>query len=174
MRSAELYGAIVDESSTALVDLRVASWTPLNEERLAEICELLGRTIANAEVKKAVLRSIERAANVGLPPPILESCLTDPEVTPGLKCQQQWLPAGIESFRTELSQCWKAHLPVFLDRGRSDSANSFARPNGRAIRARGTFRGAAGQASVRGAQLPAGSRQEPGPRSSRRIADRHR
>jgi hypothetical protein len=63
---------------------------------------MVHKTIADTEVRKAAFARIERAGHAGLDPPIFESCLIDAEVTPGLKCQRQWLPAEVESFRSEL------------------------------------------------------------------------
>lgn len=83
-----------------LLDLRAASWTPLNAEQLAKIRELLGK-IGYVQFGKALER-IEHAGNAGVPVPLLGSCLFDPEVTSGLKCQRQWLPAEVEAFRREL------------------------------------------------------------------------
>jgi hypothetical protein len=102
LQSVELYGAIIEHSGTALVDLRSARWTPLNEQRLAEMRKILGKTIADIQRRKAALERIERAGHAGVPPPIIESCLIDPEVTPVLTCQQQWLPAEVEAFQREL------------------------------------------------------------------------
>ena len=102
LRYAGLYGALVEPSGTALLDLRAANWTPLDEERLAEIREVLHKTVANTEARKAALARIERAGRAGLAPPIFESCLIDAEVTPGLTCQRQWLPAEIAAFQSEL------------------------------------------------------------------------
>ncbi len=101
LRSAKLYGAIIEHGGAALVDLRATRWTPHNAEP-AETGEVLGHTIADKDWGKKALERIEHAGNAGLPSPILESCLIDPKVTPGLKCRRQWLPAEVEAFRTEL------------------------------------------------------------------------
>ena len=92
LRYANLYSAIVDDSAvfghehgTVLLDLRAASWTPLNAEQLANVRELLGKV---GYVGKALER-IEHAGNAGVPVPLLGSCLIDPEVTPGLKSRSQ-------------------------------------------------------------------------------------
>jgi len=84
---------------TALVDLRAARGTPLNAEQLAEIREVLGRTTAYRVLGET---RIEHAGNAGVPPPILESCLIDPEFTPELNCKQKWLSTEVEAFRREL------------------------------------------------------------------------
>jgi uncharacterized protein YjbI with pentapeptide repeats len=102
LRFAELYGATFEHNRTALVDLRAARWTPLNAERLGAIREVLDKTIPDPEVRDAALERIERTGNAGVPPPILESCLIDPDVTPELNCEQKWLPAEAETFRGEL------------------------------------------------------------------------
>jgi len=92
---------MIEQNGTALVDLRAARWTPLEQAQLIEIRKLLAETIRYTE-KKDALERIERAGKAGVPPPILESCLIDPEATPVLKCHRQWLPAEVEAFRTEL------------------------------------------------------------------------
>jgi hypothetical protein len=92
----------VETSGTALVDLRAASWTPLREERLAEIRKVLGKTVADRNLREKALDHIERAGHPDLAPPTLESCLIDTEVTPGLNCKQKWLPAEKEAFQREL------------------------------------------------------------------------
>ncbi len=102
LRSAGLYGAIFKKSRTGLLDLRSARWTPVELGRLAQLRELLGQTIADTEARKAALERIERAGRAGFPPPIFESCLIDPEVTPGLKCQRQWHPREIAVFQSAL------------------------------------------------------------------------
>ncbi|MCI0403976.1 MAG: hypothetical protein L0212_10705 [Acidobacteria bacterium] len=92
---------MIEQNGTALVDLRAARSTPLEQAQLIEIRKLLAETIRYT-AKKDALERIERAGNAGVPPPILESCLIDPEVTPVLKCHQQWLPAEVDAFRTQL------------------------------------------------------------------------
>jgi uncharacterized protein YjbI with pentapeptide repeats len=41
LRAAELYGALIEQMRTALVDLRAVRWTPIEQERLAQIRETL-------------------------------------------------------------------------------------------------------------------------------------
>ena len=81
MQSVELYGAIFEQSGTALVDVRSARWTPLNEQQLAEMRKMLGEMIANTDLRKEALERIERAAEPGLAPPLLKPCLIDPDAT---------------------------------------------------------------------------------------------
>ena len=102
LQYAELYGAIVMKSSTALVELRVTRWTPLREEQLAETRKVMGEIIADAGMIRAALARIQRAVEPGLVPPILQSCLVQPEVAPELNCEQKWLPDDLETFRREL------------------------------------------------------------------------
>lgn len=102
LRSAELYGAIIEGSNTTLVDLHAARWMPLEQERLAQICKMLGETIADTRWREEALKRIERAGNAGLPPPLPGSCLIDPEVTPGWKCHRQWVAEEVDAFRSEL------------------------------------------------------------------------
>lgn len=102
LRTAALHGTIVYKSDTELVDLRSARWAPLHDRQLTQLRELLGETIADTKWRDATLEHIERAAYAGLAPTIFESCLSDPEVTPGLKCQRQWLPGEVEAFRSDL------------------------------------------------------------------------
>jgi pentapeptide repeat protein len=103
LRTAELYGAVVEKNGRALVDLRAARWTPLNQGQLLDMRKLLAqRSFAHTNLREDALERIERASNAGLPPPILESCLIDSEVTPVLTCQRQWLPVEVEAFRSEL------------------------------------------------------------------------
>ena len=102
LQYAELYGAIVIKSSTALVELRVTRWAPLREEQLAETRKVMGEIIADAGMIRAALARIQRAVEPGLVPPILQSCLVQPEVAPELNCEQKWLPDDLEAFRREL------------------------------------------------------------------------
>jgi hypothetical protein len=102
LRFAQLYSAIVEKGRTAVLDMRSARWTPLDEGRRVEIRAMLVATSTNARRRKEALARIERAGSAAVPPPLLESCLIDPEVAPGLKCQRQWLPAEVEAFRSEL------------------------------------------------------------------------
>ena len=77
-------------------------------------------------MRDATLEHIERAAYAGLAPTIFESCLSDPEVTPGLKCQRQWLPGEVEAFRSDLFPVLeKLACESVRDRGWSDQADSF-------------------------------------------------
>jgi hypothetical protein len=102
LRYANLYGAYLEQSGTGLIDLQAARWTPLEKERLAEIRMLLAETITDTFRRKQVLDRIERGGKAGLPPPILKSCLVDPDVTPELTCKEKWLPDQIDAFRSEL------------------------------------------------------------------------
>jgi uncharacterized protein YjbI with pentapeptide repeats len=112
LTAAELQGADLRRhahslnSETALVEVRGASWTPLTEERLAEMRDVLNKTIGDAHQRKEALERIERAGERagkgGVPPPILESCLIDSDVTPELNCKEKWLPGQIDGFRSKL------------------------------------------------------------------------
>ncbi|MGH8609456.1 MAG: pentapeptide repeat-containing protein [Gammaproteobacteria bacterium] len=108
LRYANLYGAYLGQSSTGLIDLQAARWTPLEKERLAEMRMLLVETITDTLLRKQVLDRIERGGKAGLPPPILNSCLIDPDVTPELTCKEKWLPDQIDAFRSELFPCWNS------------------------------------------------------------------
>jgi hypothetical protein len=87
--STELYGASIEQSATTLVDLRGARWAPLEQEQGTRIREMLDNTNAESASRKIALDRIERASNSGLAPPLLQSCLIDPEVRPRLKCDRQ-------------------------------------------------------------------------------------
>ena len=104
LQSVELYGALsIEQIGTALVDLRGASWTPLEQERLAQIREMLGETIADSPRKQEALERIARAAGPGLAPPLFKSCLIDRDATPALGyCEKTWMPGQIDAFRSEL------------------------------------------------------------------------
>ncbi|MGQ0591611.1 MAG: pentapeptide repeat-containing protein [Gammaproteobacteria bacterium] len=105
------------DSGTALVDLRFTRWTPLNAERLAQMREVLGKTIAASDVRRAAIERIERTAETGLASPTFESCMIDPEAARILSCRAKWLPSEIEDFRREL-------FAVLLEKLACESINS--------------------------------------------------
>lgn len=70
---------------------------------LAEtITDPLPRVAEVGLLRRQRLDQIERAGKAGLPQPILNSCLIDPDVTPELNCKEKWLPGQIDAFRSEL------------------------------------------------------------------------
>ena len=111
------------QSDTALVDLRSARWTPLNEQQLAEMRELLSESSAPRNGEKIALDDIEHAANGGVPP--------HPRVLPDRPGSDTGaeMPAAVAACRDgslpneAFPRAGKARLPVVRDRAWPDSTN---------------------------------------------------